>query len=710
MPDAFSIAETGRSSLHRMLSPRSIAIVGASTDPVRIGGRPLARLISEGFPGTIYPVNPARDMVQGLPAVKGVLDLPEGVDCAIVVVAAEQAVQAIRDCVTRKVGSVVLMSAGFAEAGERGVALQDELTAIARSSGMRIVGPNCMGLFNVGAKAHLSFASWVPPAISPTFNLAVVSQSGGYGTHVLRLCQRRDIVVSHWLTTGNECDVNAGELVGTVAELPEVNAIFVYLEGLRSAEALIAGLEKAHARRVPVVVIKSGASEVGAAAAASHTASLAGADQVYDAVFRSYGVFRAQSTEEAMDVVYALSRRVLPADSRTCVFTLSGGVGVQIADFMAEAGVPLEELSASAQETIRGMVPQAGTRNPVDITAQFMNDLSVVEASLDLVMGREKFNVVLSFLSAVGLVPHLVPPIAAAYGEMNRRYPGRLNVIAMIGTPEVVKMMENAGCLVFEEARRAVRALAALHGFARAFSQPLPDRKLPAGRTLPRIARGQRFNEVQAKEVALACGVPVPQERVASGPAEAARAASQVGFPVAVKVVSADILHKTEVGGVRLGLADGQAVHEAVETMAASVRLKAPGAKVEGYVVSPMMAGGVECVVGVVRDPVFGPVVMFGLGGVLIELMQDVAFRLAPVNEAQALAMIHETRGARLLAGFRGAPPADVPALARAIVAVSELATANADTMLTLELNPLRVLAAGQGVIALDAVIEAQPA
>jgi acyl-CoA synthetase (NDP forming) len=177
-----------------------------------------------------------------------------------------------------------------------------------------------------------------------------------------------------------------------------------------------------------------------------------------------------------------------------------------------------------------------------------------------------------------------------------------------------------------------------------------------------------------------------------------------------VKVVSADILHKTEVGGVRLGLADGQAVHEAVETMAASVRLKAPGAKVEGYVVSPMMAGGVECVVGVVRDPVFGPVVMFGLGGVLIELMQDVAFRLAPVNEAQALAMIHETRGARLLAGFRGAPPADVPALARAIVAVSELAAANADTMLTLELNPLRVLAAGQGVIALDAVIEAQPA
>ncbi|MDB5856866.1 MAG: pauA, partial [Ramlibacter sp.] len=476
MPDASPIAETTRSSLQRMLSPRSIAIVGASSDPVRIGGRPLARLISEGFPGPIYPVNPARETVQGVAAIKSVLDLPEGVDCAIVVVAAEQAVQAIRDCVTRKVGSVVLMSAGFAEAGERGVALQNELSAIARSSGMRIVGPNCMGLFNVAAKAHLSFASWVPPAVSPTFNLAVVSQSGGYGTHVLRLCQRREIVVSHWLTTGNECDVNAGELVGAVAELPEVNAIFVYLEGLRSADALIAGLEKAHARRVPVVVIKSGSSEVGAAAAASHTASLAGADQVYDAVFRSYGVFRAESTEEAMDVVYALSRRILPADSRTCVFTLSGGVGVQIADFMAEAGVPLEELSASAQETIKGMVPQAGTRNPVDITAQFMNDLSVVEASLDLVMGREKFNVVLSFLSAVGLVPHLVPPIAAAYGEMNRRYPGRLNVIAMIGTPEVVKMMEDAGCLVFEEARRAVRALAALHGFARAFARPLPSR------------------------------------------------------------------------------------------------------------------------------------------------------------------------------------------------------------------------------------------
>lgn len=709
LPTASTAALEGRTPLQRLLAPRSVAVVGASNDPARIGGRPLARLLSTGFAGPIYPVNPARETVQGVPALKSVLDLPLGVDCAIVVVAADAAVQAIRDCVAREVASAIIISAGFAEAGAHGVVLQDELTQIARESGIRIIGPNCMGIFNVADRAYLSFGAWVPEALEPQFNIAVVSQSGGYGSDVLRLCQQRSIGISHWLTTGNECDVDAGELLGAVAARPHVNAIFTYLEGIRSARHLIAALENAHARRIPVVVVKSGASEAGAAAAASHTASLAGANEVYDAVFKAYGVFRAQSTEEAMDVMYALRQGRLPPGERTAVFTLSGGVGVQIADYMSECGVALHPLSDAAQAGIKALVPQAGTRNPVDITAQFMNDPRVVEEALGLVLGPENFHVVFSAMSATGLVPSMMEPIIRAYAEMRQRYPDRLSIVSLIALPEVVRELEAVGCLVFQEPRRGVRALAALHGFARSFAQALPPRA--ALRTdLPRLAAGQRFNEVQAKAVALACGVPVPQEVVVAGPSQAAAAAARMGFPVAVKVVSADILHKTEVGGVRLGLADGQAVHRAVEAMAASVRQKAPGAHVDGYVVSPMVGAGVECVVGVVRDPVFGPVVMFGLGGMMVELMKDVSFRLAPVNEAQALDMVRETRGSKLLDGFRGAPPADVPALARVIAAVSEFAAANAGNLLTLELNPLRVRPAGKGVIALDAVIETCPA
>lgn len=708
VPSAPTQTSFTRSNIERLLAPRSIAVVGASSDATRIGGRPLARLISTGFSGAIYPVNPSRDTVQGLPALKRVLDLPMGVDLAIVVVAAETAVQAVRDCVARGVGAAIVISAGFAESGDAGRMLQDELTRIARASGLRIIGPNCMGIFNVVDRAYLSFGAWVPESLDPRFNIAVVSQSGGYGSDVLRLCQQRGLGISHWITTGNECDLEAGEMIGAMVGRPRVDAIFTYLEGVRDAGKLIAALERAHARRIPVVVIKSGASEAGAAAAASHTASLAGANQVYDAVFRAYGVFRAQSTEEAIDVMYALSQGVLPPSDRTAVFTLSGGVGVQIADYMSECGVQLPALSDAAQGGIRALVPQAGTRNPVDITAQFMNDPGVVEKALELVLGQEKFDVLFSAMSATGLVPSMIEPIVQGYALMKRRYPRHLNIVSLIALPEVVKAFEDAGCLVFQEPRRGARALAALRLFADAFARPLPSRSVDMARLsrVPALARGQRFNEVQAKAMAQAVGVPIAREVVAATPAEAARAAAEIGYPVAVKVVSADILHKTEVGGVRLGLKDAESVELAVEAMAASVRDKAPRARVDGYVVSPMIDGGIECVVGVVRDPVFGPVVMFGLGGVLVELMRDVSFRLAPVDPEQALAMIRETRGSKLLEGFRGAPAADVDALARAIVAVSELAAANSETLLTLELNPLRVKPVGEGVIALDAVIE----
>jgi acyl-CoA synthetase (NDP forming) len=710
MNDKTSIASTPEATaLQKLIAPRSVAIIGASNDPTRIGGRPLARLIDAGFPGEIYPVNPNRDNVQGVPALSSAADLPHGVDCAIVAVPAGEAVKAIRTCAERGVGSVVLFSAGFAEAGEEGVRLQEEVADIARTTGIRILGPNCMGVFNVAGKSHLSFGTWAPKTLSDRFNVAIVSQSGGYGSHVLRMCQRRNIGVSHWMTTGNECDVEAGELIEAVAADPNVNAIFAYLEGARSGVSLVRALKLARKHRKPVVVVKCGKTELGAAAAASHTAALAGADGVYDTVFREYGAYRADSTEEALDVLYALSSGALPAHPRTAVFTLSGGVGVQIADYMGADGIDLPELSAQAQRAIQEMVPGAAPRNPVDITAQFMNDTSLVSKCLDLVLDAEKFDVVLSFLSTVGLLPDIAAPIVAAYGEAMQRYPGRLNIVILIATPEVATQFERAGCLVFEEPKRAVRALAALRFFADAFATASDS-----GATIPadrhqRLLRGQRFNEVEAKQLAQRCGIRTPEERMVRNADEACTFANKVGYPVALKIVSADILHKTEVGGVTLGLQDAQQLAQAVEDMARTVSQRAPQAKIDGFVVSEMVVSGVECALGVTHDPVFGPVVMFGIGGTLVELVRDVAFRMAPVDLASARKMIAETRTAKLLAGYRGNAPSDVEALARAIVGVSEFAAVNADTLQTLEINPVRVLESGRGVLALDAVIETLP-
>jgi acyl-CoA synthetase (NDP forming) len=693
-------------ALQRLLAPRSVAIIGASNDPTRIGGRPIARLTQAGFPGKIYPVNPRRDNVQGIPTLASARDLPHGVDCAVVAVPPAEAVKAIRECAERGVGSVVLFSAGFAEAGEEGARQQEELVRVSRETGIRILGPNCMGVFNVASKAHLSFGTWAPGALSDRFNVAVVSQSGGYGSHVLRMCQRRGLVVSHWMTTGNECDVEAGELMEAVAADPKVNAIFAYIEGVRSRSSLVNGLRAARRHRKPVVVVKCGKTELGAAAAASHTAALAGADAVYDAVFREFGAYRADSTEEALDVLYALSAGAIPAEPRTAVFTLSGGVGVQIADYMGASGLGLPELSPRAQAAIHDMVPAAAARNPVDITSQFMNDMSLVEKCLDLVLGAENFDVAFSFLSTLGLLPEMATPMIAAYAEAMRRYPGRLNIVTLIATPEVIAQFEQAGCLVFDEPKRAVRALAALRFFGQAFAAPQPSVAAGPAEAHVRLRRGQRFNEVEAKDVVRRCGIRSPEERVVATAVEACAFADAIGYPVALKVVSADILHKTEVGGVRLGIQDAAQLARALGDMMETVVQRAPQAKIQGFVVSEMVNAGVECALGVTHDPVFGPIVMFGIGGILLELVRDVVFHTAPVDLAGARNMIAGTQAAKLLSGYRGAPPADVDALARAIVSVSELAAANADTLRTIEINPLRVLEAGQGLLALDAVVE----
>jgi acetate---CoA ligase (ADP-forming) len=600
----------------------------------------------------------------------------------------------------------VIFGAGFAEVGAEGVARQEEVMALARAHGMRVLGPNCMGLVNARAGVYSTFASAYEEGLPPAGGVGIATQSGGYGGYLLKHCFMRGLGVSHFVATGNEADVDVGEVLGWMAEQDEVQVLLGYLEGVRSAPNLVRALETARRNRKPVVMMKVGRTPEGRVAAASHTASLTGEDAVYDALFREYGVWRARTTDELLDVAYAVSCGKRPQGPRTALISISGGVGVQMADFISDAGLELGTVPEATKAQLRQIVPYCSPSNPIDMTGLVTANHELLGQALERVLDGDAFDAIILFLGIVGMAPTMAVPLTRILSEVCAHHSDRLLMLSVTTPPDLKATYDQAGFLVYEDPSRAVSALAALHHFEQFFRRPLhaapqstafPPGLVPAG-----IAS---FNEVQAKRILAACGIRTPKETVANTPEAAARAAREIGFPVAVKVVSADIPHKTEYGGVALNLADADAVAAAVRRMQERLARELPAACIDGYLVSEMVKGGTECILGVARDATFGPVVTFGLGGVTVELLRDVVSRLAPVSEAQAQEMMRELRTWPLLSGWRGAPAGDTDAMAHAISALSHLAVAEQDRIAEVEVNPVVVLTQGQGIVALDAVI-----
>ena len=699
-------APTTAASLDALFAPRSVAIVGASSDQRRFGGRPIQYLLEAGFEGPIYPVNPARAEIQGLKAYPTIRDIDGPVDCALLAIGADATIQTLRDCVALGVKSAICYGAGFAEAGPEGIKLQDEALAIARAGGLRLLGPNCMGALNSHAKFYGTFASALEEVVPPPGRIAVASQSGGYGGYLMRHLFLRGLGVSQWVTTGNEADIDVGDALHWMAGREENDVILAYLEGLRNKDSLIAGLDLARANRKPVVMMKVGRTAEGSAAAASHTASLTGEDSVYDALFEEYGVHRARTTDELLDIAYALSKGVLPKGPRVGVVSISGGIGVQIADFVADAELTMGEVPQVTQDALRALVPHCSPRNPIDMTGLVTTNHDIMEKTLDAIFAANAFDATIVFLGITGAAPSMARPLQQAIANAHARAPDQLVMISVTAPPEMVREYDDKGFFAFEDPSRAIAALAALHRFRVQFEAPLPE-PVPAlpMQALDLPADG-RVNEAQAKALLAGCGVRSPREELARSPEDAARIAADIGFPVAVKVVSADILHKTEVGGVALGLASVAAVEEAVRRMADTIPHALPKARIDGYLVSEMVTGGVETIVGIHTDAVFGPVVTFGLGGTLVELLRDTVCALAPVSEARARKMIASVKTAPLLTGYRGGPAHDIDALAAAISGLSALAAQYSDQIATIEVNPLIVRPADGGVVALDAVVE----
>ncbi len=686
-----------------MLRPRSVAVLGASNDPTRIGGRPISYMLSQKFAGDILPVNPNRAEVQGLPAYASVAALPSVPDCAIVAVPAELAVQAVDDLGARGVRSAIVFTAGFAEMSEDGGRAQDRMLAAAGRHGMRLLGPNCLGLFNAHIGFYPIFSSSFENGWPPPGRIGIASQSGAYGTHMFATARNRNIGTPICVTTGNEGDVTIGDVIGWLAEDPETDVIAAYAEGIHEADRFLAALKAARAARKPVVMMKVGTSTLGAHAARSHTASIAGNDAVTDAILSEFGVVRARTTEEMLDIATTATRRIYPARNTLGVITISGGAGVLISDAAEALGLPMPEMPADAQARLKALVPFAAPRNPVDCTAQAFNDMSLIGRFTDSMVEDGGYASVLGFFTQVGGADSIAPRLREQLNASKARHPDRLFVLSVVAAPERIREYEADGFTVFEDPTRATVAIHAMGRFGEAFAQTpgLPPPMVPLVE-LPLTSP----SEAAAKRILAQAGIPSAPEAACVTADEAVKAAERFGYPVVLKVLSPDIVHKSEIGGVILGVRGADAVRAGYTTLIDRATAAMPAARLEGVLVAKQLRGGVECILGIQRDPVFGPVAMVGLGGIFVEVLRDVALHRCPFGPDVAERMIRSLRAAPVLLGARGRAPADIAALAAMLSRLSVFAHQAGPRLRSIDLNPVFAMPEGEGAYAADAVIE----
>jgi len=692
-----------RVTLEGLLNPSSVAILGATDDIRRVGARVMRYMNEGGFEGPVYPINPKRDVVQGKQAYPSISDIPGTADLVIMAIPATAVAQALHDSAAKGAKAAVVFSSGFAEMGEDGAAMQADLQAAAREAGVRLLGPNCLGCASVANGAMATFTSNFLDGLPTLGSVAVVSQSGAFGAHLYSLARARGIGLSYWVTTGNEVDISIAECIDYLVDRPEVSTLVVYAEGINDPEGLRNALAKARDAHKPVIMLKVGRTEAGAEAAKSHTASLAVSDAVCDALFKQYGVYRADTTDEMMDVAYACQMGVFPTNRNLAILSVSGGVGVQMADCGTKHGFDIPPLSEEKQQHIRELLPFAAVRNPVDVTAMAIdNPEHYLTPVFDAVLNDPETSSVGVFFTPGQGSEEFTDLMLAGLERMRAELPHKAASINIIMPDAMKARYEAAGYTVFDTSERAIASLAALATVSEGFRRGEGDAP-PALPASAEAVPAEATSEVAAKQVLASVGIPVVREVLAESADAAAAAAAEIGGPVVLKIASPDIQHKTEIGGVMVGVEGVDDVRAGYETLIARAAGKAPTARIEGVVVCEMVSGGVETVIGVNMDPTFGPVVMFGLGGIFVEVLKDVTFRLAPFGIDEAHRMIREIKSFHVLTGARGGPKADLDALAETLVRVSVFAAANADRLESLDINPY--LALPEGGVALDALI-----
>jgi len=690
------------SSLIPFFHPRGVAVIGASSNPRKLSYGILRNLVNSPYDGGIYPVNPGSTQILGKTSYPDITAVPDPVDLAVIVLPVNAIPNALEACGRRGVKAVIIISGGFKEIGEEGEQMEARCLEIIRRYRMRMIGPNCVGLINLHTGLNATFLQGLPDP----GGIAFMAQSGAAMGGVVDLVQGKKVGFSHFISMGNEADVTETELMEYLAEDPNVRVIAAYVEQIRDGRRFLEAARRI-SRVKPIVLLKGGRSSAGARAVSSHTGSLAGSYAAYQAAFKQAGVIEVGSLTELFEVALAFDFQPPPCGGRTVIITNAGGPAALAADALAANGLTLTDLEPDTRVTLRAALnPSAQVSNPVDILggaeppdyALCMKTL-VKDKNVDILLPL--------------LVPQaLVSPVGVAQAIVDEgRDSGKTVLACIIGDISVGEarlVLHAARIPMYTTAEAPAGVLKHMLEYRAWLEQPLDEKAVPgcidraAAEGILAAAHGkQSLGEIYTRPLLAAYGIPLVEGGFASTARRAAEIAERLDYPVAMKIVSPQLLHKSDVGGIILNLEGGDAVQEAYERMMKEIGAAHPEAQLEGVMVEKMAPRGQEVIIGMKRDPGFGPLMMFGLGGIYVELFKDVAFRVAPLTAADARQMITETRAGRLLTGFRGQPPADLDAVVEVILRLSQLAL-DYPQIEEVEVNPLLVFPAGQGALALD--------
>ncbi|MFQ5941664.1 MAG: acetate--CoA ligase family protein [Nitrososphaerales archaeon] len=698
--------------LDRFISPKSVAVLGASNKEGSVGNAVMRNILQGGFTGVVYPVNPSSKEILGLKCYNSIIDLTDTVDLAIIITPSKTIPKLIEDCGNKAVKNVLIISAGFKETGEEGKLLEEQVKESARKHDIRIIGPNCVGLIN--ADPEISLNATFTKGMPKYGNIALVSQSGAICSAMLEYASTKNIGFSKVFSLGNKVDVNENDILNMLASDASTKVILMYVEDLANGRKFIeiaSNITGEIEERKPILALKVGQSPVGARAIASHTGALAGSEEAYNAIFTQAGVLRVETTEELFDYAIAFANQPIPLEG-TAIITNAGGPGIIVADAAARYKLKLAKLNEDTIEELAKTLPNtASLINPIDIIGDA--DHLRYQNALNIVLRDNNVNSCI-----VIATPQLMlnmKALAETIVKINKEFREKTILSSLMGiawTADALTILEENKIPQYAFPESAVRTLATMHSYRSWVMRPRTQvrifnvEKEEVRNVFANVKKqGKNYvHESEAMRVLKAYGFPVPRSAVAPSEAECARISEEIGYPVVLKIASPDIVHKVDVGGVELNLRNAQEVKEAYKRIMQNVRLKKPDAKIVGINVQEFMKIGKETIIGMKRDKHFGPLLMFGLGGIYVEIFKDVSFRLAPIKELGADRMIEWTKASRLLSGVRGERPSDTKSVVECLERLSQLVT-DFPEIEELDVNPLLVFEEGMGCKAVDARI-----
>ncbi len=697
--------------LETLFSPKSIAVIGASRSEGKLGYAVLANIVRSGFGGAIYPINPGADEILGLPVYPDIETIEGTVDLAVIVIPAKFVLDELEKCGRKGVGSVIVITAGFRETGHEGLLAERKMAELAKKYHMRIVGPNVLGVIDTLAPYNASFAVGMPRR----GKIAFMSQSGALCTSILDIALARNVGFSRFVSLGNKADLNEIDFLQAWADDPESNVVMAYLEGIANGPRFIQ-VARELTKRKPIIAIKSGSTSAGSRAVSSHTGTLAGSERAYEAAFKQAGVLRADSVGDLFDLSIALARQPLPRNDHVAIITNAGGPGIMTTDAIERCGLSLASLNENTMNQLREALPAAASvLNPVDVLGDALADR--YRSALQLVTSDPDVGALIVILTPQFMTQ--IEETARAVGEIARR--GEIPILACFmgeaNTEPGVAILNEFNVPNYIVPERAVAALKTMVDQRNWQERPMPqfetfdvdrDRVAQIFRKVRADGRLQ-IGDAEARDILEAYRIRIPASKLCPTADEAVQFAEETGYPVVMKIASPDILHKTDIGGVRLNIENAGEVRDSFDLLTLRASRYMPDAEIWGCLVQQQVRGGKEVIAGMNRDPQFGPLVMFGLGGIYVEVLKDVSFRVAPFSRREANEMMREIRSFNLLRGVRGQAPSDLEAIADTLLKVSQLVT-DFPEIVEMDINPLIVFEQGRGTMGIDMrlVLEAE--